>query len=160
MSDRKKLKIRNEAINSDVIVVTIVLTSATAQQWWGMTQAAKKNMAAGLLHNRQQLYTAALKTRRVRVAASQRRCNYRMLVCTLSATCNSEVQKQNSHWWVRTPCRKSAATFCTVNKPDRVTNRQRQPARQQWKELITHSNSKNWQEREIWLLHLFPPLTS
>lgn len=61
----------------------------------------------------------ALKTRNIRRSRSltETLFNYRTLVCTLSATCNTEVQKQNSHWWVRNPCRKSsAAVFCTVNK--------------------------------------------
>lgn len=61
----------------------------------------------------------AQKTRSVRGSRSlaETLFNYRTLVCTLSATCNTEVQKQNSHWWVRNPCWTSAAVFHTANKP-------------------------------------------
>lgn len=59
----------------------------------------------------------ALKTSSVRGSLTETLFNYRTLLCTPSATCNTEGQKQNSHWWVRNPCRQSAAVFITVNKP-------------------------------------------
>ena len=69
-------------------------------------------------HNKPRKTTAhtssvALKTR----SLAETLFNYR----TLSATCSTEVQKQESQWWVRSPCRKSAAVFCTVNKPVALT---------------------------------------
>lgn len=70
-------------------------------------------------HNKPRKTTAhtssvALKTR----SLAETLFNYR----TLSATCSTEVQKlRESPWWVRSPCRKSAAVFCTVNKPVALT---------------------------------------